>query len=323
MSRSERRPGTRPSRRSASSGRVVWPILPASAAFLCCVSRARSAPAVRTICVSASRTWTNTTSAAPTMFSSSSRRDRLLTCMPGSSHSLASTGTVLLVAHITMSAPDTASRAVATASTSMPSLHLHRARERLAPFTMWAVATYPFDIANRADRHRLRAGLPTCAEQGDLTRVGRSQKFRREPACRAGPHALRHAVGIDRERFAGVRAEQQDQTDIAVIRRRWHFDASRARGRNRPRQNIGSDAHRANAEISEPRRSSSAGNRAHRREWSASTPPSGVRFRPASNRDRDRQSPKRRGNRAFEALPRHLRSIKEASCDRPLCRRSP
>ena len=52
---------------------------------------------------------------------SSSRRFKLLTCMPGSSHSAANTGSMLLVAHMTTSAPVTASRAVSTGVTSMSS----------------------------------------------------------------------------------------------------------------------------------------------------------------------------------------------------------
>jgi len=90
--------------------------------FCCSVSRARSAPAVRMIRELVPRTWVNTRSAAAATPASSSRRLRLLTCMPGSSHSAAKTGAMLLVAHMTMSAPDTACRALATGMISMPSL---------------------------------------------------------------------------------------------------------------------------------------------------------------------------------------------------------
>ncbi len=76
---------------------------------------------------------------------------------------------------------------------------LHLPRECFAPFATWAVAPNSLDAADGADRHRLSARLPACAEKGDIASVIPRQKLRRQPARRAGAHALHNAVGINRQ----------------------------------------------------------------------------------------------------------------------------
>ena len=125
----------------------------------------------------------------------------------------------------------------------------HLPRERVAVFRIGAEAADGRDVAHRADRHELRAGLPAGAEDGDGLGILARQIFDAEPVGGADPHALHDAVGKDRQRLAVLGREQEHQPDIAVARRRRHFFAADIVAALRPGDDVGIDADRADAEF--------------------------------------------------------------------------
>ena len=90
--------------------------------------------------------------------------------------------------------------------------------ERVAIFRVRAEAADRLDVAHRAGRHELRAGLPAGAEDADGPRVLAGEIFDAETVGGADAHALHDAVGQDRQRLAGLHREQQHQSDIAIVR---------------------------------------------------------------------------------------------------------
>ena len=134
------------------------------------------------------------------------------------------TGCMLLVAHITTSAPCTASRALATGDDLDAETLRHLAAQTSA------------GARDRGCKHRMRsigrtaaiadACPPACQpvpSSAGNARIRPRQMFRRKPAGRRDAHALHDAVGIDGQRLAGRDAEQQHQSDIALVRARTGF----------------------------------------------------------------------------------------------------
>ena len=70
-----------------------------------------------------------------------------------------------------------------------------------------------------------------------------------EAVGRADADALHDAVGQDRERLAVLHREQQHQSDVAVVGRRRHLLAPQIVAALGPGDDVGIDAHRADAEL--------------------------------------------------------------------------
>jgi hypothetical protein len=112
-----------------------------------------------------------------------------------------------------------------------------------------AEAADGLDLAHRANRRELRAGLPARAQNADRLRLFAGEIFDAEAVRRADADALHDAVRKDRERLAILDGEQEHETDITATRRRRHLDATHAAATLGPGHDIGIDADRADAEF--------------------------------------------------------------------------
>ena len=148
-----------------------------------------------------------------------------------------------------MSAPWIAASGSATASNSDAEQRAHGGGEGVAILRVRTEATDGLDVADGASRRELRAGLPARAEDANGLRVFAGEILDAEPVGCADPHALHHAVGQNRQRLAGRHRKQQDQSDIAIVRRRRDLLAAHVVAPLRPSDDVGIDANRAHAEL--------------------------------------------------------------------------
>ncbi len=154
-----------------------------------------------------------------------------------------------LVAHITMSAPLIASSGWPTGTTSTPS----DARIAAAKASRLRGLGLKQRIVSMSRTAQAAISCaPACQPEPRMpTRLGvlAGEIFDAEPIGGADPHALHHAVGQDRERLAALHREQQHQSDIAIVGRGRHLFAPHIVAALGPGDDVGIDAHGADAEL--------------------------------------------------------------------------